>query len=105
MNISKMSNRVELQARTISTNAVNEQIETWATVQKIWAELNWVGARERLASEREISIKALRALVRYRAGLDSYTNRLLVAGEIYNITGIREIGRREGLELTCERAA
>lgn len=70
-----------------------------------WASKRDVSDSERFAAGSITAGMMARFQVRYSsftAGIRE-TDRLTCEGSTYGIVGIKEIGRREGLELTCQR--
>jgi SPP1 family predicted phage head-tail adaptor len=86
-------------------NDFNEVVEAWTVLATLWAKVAEERGREFLASESQIVGEAKAVFtIRYRADL-RVTDRLRHSGRIWNIRSIREIGRREGLEIMATAAA
>lgn len=81
--------------------ATNEQKPTWQTLRQVW------GMKIAKSEDETIEAGALGAnrvvlfRVRYMGDVNEL-DRVCCEGLEYDIRGIREVGRREGLELTCE---
>lgn len=102
MNIGRLDRRIDLQVRTLSTNEFNEQIETWATEAILWAEVRDLSATERIQAGRQVAVHAAAFKIRYRSTVTPATHRIVYFGQVYNIKGLKSLGRMEGLELYAE---
>lgn len=94
---------IEIQRRTTGLDLYGTPVETWTTFATMRAQLlkNAVDDREEARGHTTDAVLTFRMY--YLAGL-SLNDRLLYEGQQFEITGISEIGRRVGLDLTCERA-
>lgn len=101
MDAGRLDRRITIQTFTESNNTFREPIKTWVTLATVWAQLVPQRGTERYAIREGQAVDA-RALViwRIRHRTDVTTlMRISYGGELYDIQDIREIGRREGLEL------
>lgn len=95
--------RIKLQRALTSKNALNEDVTTWGTFATRWAEKRDVSDGEQM---RAAEVGAT-LTTRFRVLHDSETatltprDRLLLDGLVYEITGIKEIGTRVGVEITA----
>lgn len=96
-----MDRYIEIQTPSRSKNAINEDVTTWGTFIKVWAEARPVRAFERYASDQKREIKAYTFRIRYQPGIQP-DMRIVHEDEYYAITGIAESGRGAGLELSAE---
>jgi SPP1 family predicted phage head-tail adaptor len=112
MDAGKLDRRVTLLARVLGKNGYNENVETWPEPGvEVWASYEPVKDAERLrAAEVAASITA-RFQIRWSpdvAAVDP-TWRLTFEDRSHDIVAVKEIGRREGLEISAtaraERAA
>lgn len=88
-------------------NAAGEQVEQWATLREVWAEKRSMVGRERFADQQHLA--EVDAIYRTRH-FDDITPRKELrlvddAGRIFDIKGVHEIGRREGLEILATARA
>ena len=98
-----MNRRVELQRATVTRNEFNEEIETWATLATVWARKDDVSAAESFRAQEVGAQLTTRFRIRYSATVATLNprDRLLYAGRLYNITGVREKQRNRWLEVDC----
>lgn len=95
-----MDRLVTLYKRTVaSLSDYGEEVVTWATEQ-VWAERRELRGDERWAAQQVVGTRACRYRIRYRTDL-AVDDRLVDGSDTYNVHAIVELGRKEGLELTC----
>lgn len=103
MQAGKLDRRVTLQSVTVTRDAYNAPAVTWADVATVWASYQPVSDGERFrAGERAAEISA-RFQIRYSSQVKAVSPvwRLTFEGRVYEINHVKEIGRREGLEITA----
>ena len=98
-----LDRRVVIQRATITRDAMGEQVETWGALATVWASATPVRDGERFADGEVRSLITMRFQVRWSpqvASLDE-RDRLLFDGRTYDIHGVKETGRRVGLEISA----
>lgn len=100
MRAGRLARRITLLRQTETQGPDGAPIRTWSEVAKVWAELVPVGGRERLQAPQTIAERTARIRIRWRSDVDEQM-RIRHDGRLWEIQGIAEIGRREGLELTA----
>ena len=108
MRAGKLRKRVAVQTLTTSQDGYGEPVETWATVDTVWAELTPAvrATRESFAgmSEQRSAHTTFECRIRFIAGLDPYTTRLLHDGVVYEVESIMDPdGRTRELLMLCYR--
>jgi SPP1 family predicted phage head-tail adaptor len=98
-----MNRRITLQRATVVRNEFNEEIETWATFAEVWANRADVSAAESFRAQEVGAQLTTRFRIRYSATVATLNprDRLVYAGKLYNITGVREKQRNRWLEVDC----
>lgn len=93
---------VQLQRPTTSLDLYGTPIETWTTFATMRSQLLQHATDDKEGQRGHTSdvVRAFR--VRWIDGV-SLENRISYDGQQYQITQIKELGRRRGLDLTCER--
>jgi SPP1 family predicted phage head-tail adaptor len=81
-------------------NAYGEQVETFNTLDVVWAQKVDTTGRELFVAKGTIAENSTRFRLRYRNDLN-LTDRLEYDGSEYDIKQIAELGRREGLEIVA----
>lgn len=108
MEAGKLDRQITLLARVLTKNGFNEEVETWpGPGLTVWASYEPVKDAERLrAAEVAASITA-RFQIRWSpdvAGL-SEVDRLSFDSRSFDIVAVKEINRREGLEISATARA
>lgn len=98
MRAGKRDRRVLLQSRTLTANALGEQVPSYADLGEEWAEKIDLRGREYFAAAQVQSDVTTRWRIPYRSDM-TVLHRLVYDGRSYDINHIAEIGRRAGLEL------
>lgn len=103
MRAGKLDRTIVLQRAEEAVSPAGTVSRGWATIGELRAEMVNLAAMETAAAFGEIETTAIILRTRYVTGITT-TDRVLFAGDFYNIKSIVEIGRRRGLELRVERA-
>lgn len=99
MQAGRLDRRVELQHRVLTRNTTTgEEVVTYVTYASVWAGKRDMRGREFYAAQQVNSDVTTAWQIRHRADVVA-TDVLVHEGLQYNIVGIAEIGRRDGLEL------
>jgi SPP1 family predicted phage head-tail adaptor len=103
MRAGKLRHHVTLQRAEYSQDPESgEVLASWVDVDKVWAAVEPLSAREFIAAAAGQSEVAARIVIRYRPGVTS-AMRMLHRGKVYNIQGVladMESGR-DYLTLPC----
>ena len=103
MQAGKLDRRITLQRATLTTDAYNAIVETFAPLSTVWAQAVPVSDGEKMRAGEVYSNLSMRFTIRWStvvATLDT-KDRVLFDGRLFDILGIKEIGRHEGLEITA----
>lgn len=106
MQAGRRDRRVTLQRATTVQSALGTEIPSWATLATLWASREAISGVERYRAEQVGATVTARFQVRWNAitsGLRR-ADRLICEGVTYEITGLKEIGRRVGVEITAAAA-
>ncbi len=86
--------RITLQSKTVTKNAIGEEVVTWADVLPVtWAEAHPISGKEFFSAEQTRYQADVLFRIRYRTGL-SREHRVVWRGENYDITQIIDVGAR-----------
>jgi SPP1 family predicted phage head-tail adaptor len=95
----RMDKTITIQRSTQSKDAYGAVTDTWADLMTVRAELVENNAQEFLRNSGESSERVAVFKIWFRdVGL---FDRVSYAGRIFNIEGMKELSRRQGLELHC----
>jgi SPP1 family predicted phage head-tail adaptor len=103
MRAGSLDRLIAIEHATVAVNDAGTPKKTWATLRKAWAQVLQLSADDReggtgSATEQRVSFR-----IRWFAGL-TLDHRIMFDGGAFTIKSIKELGRREGYELACERA-
>lgn len=101
MNIGRMDRRITLQSATVVQDQWNHPVQTWADVATVWATKAPRKSTEPTEVKQVVNLNVVEWYIRHRTDIDA-GDRVSYAGNFYDITGVQEIGRAEGLRLTTE---
>lgn len=98
-----LDRRITLRRKTV-TNTGLGMIEAWADLGKVWASRKDISDGEKAAAGTMQSTVAARFVVRSSEMTRGLTpkDKLIEGGRTFEITGIKELGRRDFLEITAE---
>lgn len=104
MQAGKLDRRITLQRATTTANSLNEPIQTWAAIATVWAAKMEVRDSERQRAAETAAVIDTRFQIRWSSQVSDIdaADRVVFGGRTFNILGVKEIGRREGLELSCQ---
>lgn len=109
MQAGDLDRRITLQRSTSVAGALNEPIEQWSNLKKVWARRRDVSDGEKEASGQIGSTLVSRFVIRSSSVSRDFktTDRLVHDGGIWNIQGIKQVddGRDRFLEITAVRNA
>ena len=96
----RLDRRILILQRSTSTDAWNQNLGSYVQVLEVWAEVKDLGAKEREEADQRVTVNPKIFTIRYRSEV-STKHRISYDGDIYQITGITEIGRKEGQRITA----
>jgi SPP1 family predicted phage head-tail adaptor len=102
-----LDRRITIERFTTGTNALNEEVRSWGTLATVWASMRPLYGSERLAAQ-EVSAQATTQFrIRWAQSLKDLSplDRLRYDNKVFEISEVREIGRREGLEIIAAARA
>lgn len=77
---------------------------SWSAIATVWAKVTPISDGERWRAQEVAAEVTTRFLIRWGAGVLP-TDRIRYAGAVYEISGVKEVGRREGQEITAAARA
>lgn len=103
----KMDRKIVLQRFTETRDAFNEPVKTWATLATRSASYEPLSDGERFRASETAANASARFVIRYSAAVAdlSPVDRLVFEGRTYEILHTKEVGRREGIEITAAARA
>ena len=101
LNIGSMDRRITIERETETVNPSGSVVKGWAPVATVWAEVLQQSASEFFTGYGEAEAGTVVFRVRYRPGITT-ADRVTYEGTAYGIKEIKELGRRDALELRGE---
>lgn len=105
MKSGKLDRRIGIEVVSYSTAGDGSQVETWSELTTCFAERESRGATERFAASQTFADIDTLWRIRWNQGLVDVLNpkshRITYGGRTFNILGVVEIGRKEGLHIPC----
>lgn len=107
MRAGELDRRIDIQQAVISKNALNESVPSWLSLGKVWAKKTDVSDGERMRSAETAAQITTRFLIRWSIAMSEVTpkDRVVFDGKTYDIFFVKEIGRREGIEISAAARA
>lgn len=106
-NAGLMDRQVVIQKRTVSRDGtLGSQAVAWSTLDTVWAQVveSSTASDEAMRAGVQTFARPSKVRIRWRADVDT-TMRISHNGQLLQILGIAELGRRQGLELACKEWA
>jgi SPP1 family predicted phage head-tail adaptor len=99
--------KISIRRASLAANAFNEQVATWVVIAEVRAKVTPVQDGERLRAGETLASRMSRFIVRWSKLTRTIdpTDRVMFEGREYDINGVKEIGRREGIEITATARA
>ena len=103
----KLDRRIVLQRFSETRDAYNEPVKTWATLASRSASYEPLSDGERFRAGETAANASARFVIRWSSAVQTLNpkDRLTFDGDTYEIVRVKEIGRREGLEITVSGRA
>lgn len=108
MESAKLDRRLTLQRFTSTQDpGSGENIETWGDIATVWASVNPVSDVERVKAAEVSAEITTRFRIRYDSSWSDLNprDRLVFEGRTFDIWGVKELQRRQGLEITAAARA
>ncbi|MCQ0989935.1 phage head closure protein [Jiella marina] len=91
----------ETETETETVDRYGTAASTWTPIVTVAAQRVTMSTDEFLAASGERTETAIVFRIRHRADV-TLSDRVIFEGQAFDLVEIKEIGRREGLELRCE---
>lgn len=88
MKAGKLRHRVDIDKKSVTRNALGEEIVTWKIfAERVPAEISPLSAREFITAQRLVGSATARIVIRWRQGVNE-TMRIRHNDDIYDIQGV-----------------
>ncbi len=95
-----MDRRIRIERASYTSNHLGEQIPTWDRLVTVWAQVLPISDGERWRAAEVAAHVTTRFRIRWGSGV-TVTDRIVYDGRVFDISGVKEIGRHEGQEITA----
>lgn len=94
---------ITIERATSTPGPMNAPVLTWAPLAKVWASKRDVSDAERVAAAEVSAEITARFQILYSSRVASVNpkDRIICQGQVFDISAVKEIGRRDGLEITA----
>jgi len=100
----KLDRRIIIERATFVLDAFGAAIPSWDEVATVWAEVTPISDAERWAAAEIAATVTTRFRIRWGVGV-TVQDRIRFEGRLYDISGTKEVGRRQWQELTASARA
>lgn len=103
MEAGKLDRRVTLQRATFAQDDTGQEVATWADLVTVWASKRDVSDGERVAAAEVAASITTRFQIRWGSAWADLNpkDRVVCEGKTYDVSAVKELGRRAGLEITA----
>lgn len=101
MRAGKLDRSITIQSFTSAPNEYGTPVETWADVATLRAQIIQSSTEEYLTNGASDTTSII-FRTRFFTGVNT-SSQIIYEGEAFNVREVKEIGRRRGLDLRCER--
>jgi SPP1 family predicted phage head-tail adaptor len=98
MRIGLLDRRVTIQSLSTAPDGSGQEVETWTAVATVWMRVRPFRGSERFLAQQVVGKAVTTFEARYRSDV-TVKNRLLYDGKNWDIADVRQIGRKERMEL------
>ncbi len=101
LNIGNMDRRITVEREAETVSPSGDARKVWTPIATVWAEILQQSANEFFTGYGEAETGSVIFRVRYRPGITT-ADRVTYNGTAYGLKEIKELGRRDALELRGE---
>lgn len=101
MKAGRLDQKITILRQTTTIGKAGNVTGPWNTLATVWADVTQVKASEFEAESEEGYLEQKKFTIRYLRGLTT-KDRIFHNGATWDILGMTEIGRKEGLTLLCQ---
>jgi SPP1 family predicted phage head-tail adaptor len=103
MRAGRLDRRITIQGKVVTQDEFGGEVVTWSDVATVWAEKIENRGQERFSAQQFVGKSAKTFKIRWSATVAVVTteHRVVFDGRQHDIHDVREVGRREGIEIDC----
>lgn len=101
----RLDRRITIERLGTTYNDDNEPVSVWTALATRWASKQDVSDGEKIRAAEVGATVTTRFQVRWDSVTETITaaDRIIYDGQEYEVAGTKELGRREGIEITASR--
>ena len=99
--LGKLDRRIRIQKKVVYQDEYGEEVRGYEDVMQAWANVAEKHGGESMESNQLTATSNVVFTIHYSYGVDE-TMRIIYLGKFYDIKGIKEIGRRQRLEILAQ---
>lgn len=105
MNAGRLDRKISIQEPTTTRDDFGQSVDAFAEVAKVWAQRRDISAKENTETDQPVASTRTEWTIRWRSDIRETWRVVTTTDRIqtFEIVGILELGRREGLRLICEQ--
>jgi SPP1 family predicted phage head-tail adaptor len=100
----KLDRRIRVQRATVIIDDLGSEVPAWADLRETWASVEWVRDSERFRAAEVSAAVEVRFQIRWGLGV-TVRDRVIYDGRVWDISAVKELGRREGQEISAAARA
>ncbi|MET4634975.1 phage head closure protein [Kaistia defluvii] len=102
-----LDRRITIERYVSARDALNNPVEAWSPLATVWASKTDVRDSEKFAAKENGASIETRFQIRWSTDVADVNpkDRINYGGRVFDIVGVKEIGRREGLEISATARA
>ena len=102
MDIGRLNQRISIEQRTTSQDALGEPVESWGLVCLVWADIRHLSGLETIKSGAETAFVSASIRIRYRPDI-SAGMRITHGANTYDIKAIlHDVSKKQFTDMVCE---
>lgn len=107
MRAGALDRKLTLRHATMTTDKYGEEVPTWTDLATVWASKVDIRDSERIQAAATGASVTTRFQIRWSTVVKALTTKdqVVCEGRAYQVTAIKELGRRSGLEITAAAQA
>ena len=101
MKAGRLDRRIRIERKAVTYSPSGAPLEAWSTLATRWAEARPLDGTERFSEPQLLAQGFTTFRIRWSSSVSDVDplDRAIFDGRVYDIMAVREIGRREGLEI------
>lgn len=104
MTAGALRHRINIEQRSASTDAFGQPVESWSLVAAVWADIRYPTGLSAIKAGADVSKVSASVRIRHRSGIDAGM-RIVCSDVAMDIRAVLPDGKREFIDLICQRAA